>query len=167
MFSKAVSRIAIASAAVSVAGGVLAIPAVAQAGTVGPKQYFHGEVFGVAGSTAQQDVIEVACAGPASTGHPVAGQSVAVHQIFPPATTAGYTGNDGIEIDTKLIYPAEPVAGGIAIATFTNYDDPAPIPTSITVPCGGSGVMSFSPYPNPDGTGVSSKVNITFVSIGA
>lgn len=162
--SEAVSRIAIASAAVAVAGGVLAIPAVAQAGTVGPKQYFYGEVFSVTSSSAR-DVIEVACAG-ALTGHPVAGQSVAVHQIFPPATTLGYTGNDGIEIDTKLIYPAEPVTGGITIATFTNYDDPAPIPTSITVPCSGSAVMSFSPYPNADGTGVSSDVDITFVSTG-
>jgi hypothetical protein len=165
MFSRAVSRIAIASAAVAVAGGVLAVPAVAQAGTVGPKQYFYGEVFAVASSTAH-NVIHVACAGPASTGHPVSGQSVAVHQIFPPTTTAGYTGNFGTEIDTSLAWSQGTITVVTPIATFTSYDDPAPIPTSITVPCSGSGVLNFSPYPDPDGTGRSSDVNVTFVSTG-
>jgi predicted RecA/RadA family phage recombinase len=166
MLNNAVSRIAIASAVVAVAGGVLAIPAVAQAGAVGPKQYFDGEVFGVTSSNAQ-DVIEVACAAAASTGHPVAGQSVAVHQIYPPTTTSpGYTGDFGTEIDTSLLYSRGTISVLIPIATFASYDDPAPIPTSITVPCSGSGVMRFNPYPDPDGTGRSSEVDITFVSIG-
>lgn len=166
MLNNAVSRIAIVSAAVAVVGGVFAIPAVARAGTVGPKQYFHGEVFGVTSSNAP-DVIEVACAGPASTGHPLAGQSVAVHQFYPPTTTTfGYTGYFGTEIDTSLIYSRGTITVSIPIATFTSYDDPAPIPTSITVPCSGTGVMSFNPYPDPDGTGRSSDVTITFVSPG-
>jgi hypothetical protein len=164
MFSRAVSRAAIASAAVAVAGGVLAVPAVAQAGTVGPKQYFYGELFPVASSS--HDVIHVACAGPASTGHPVAGQSVAVHQIFPPTTIVGYTGNFGTEIDTNLVWSRGTITVATPIATFTSYDDPAPIPTSITVPCSGSGVLRFNPYPDPDGTGNSSVVNVTFVSPG-
>jgi hypothetical protein len=167
MFIKAVPRIAIASAAVAVAGGVLALPAAAQAGTVGPKQYFQGEVFGVVASNAQ-DVIEVACASSAAaTGHPLPGQSVAVHQIFPPVTASpGYTGNFGTKIAADLIWSRGTISVLIPIATLTTYDAPAAIPTSITVPCSGSGVMSFSPSPDPDGTGRSASVNITFVSPG-
>jgi hypothetical protein len=168
MFSSTFSRIGISSAAVAalaVVGGVLAIPAVAQAGTVGPKQFFQGEVFGVTSSSAQ-DVIEVACATTtAATGHPLAGQSVAVHQIYPPTSaTPGYTGDFGTEIDTSLIWTRGTLSVSLPIATFTSYDDPAPIPASITVPCSGAGVVSFSPYPDPDGTGRTSNVDITFVS---
>jgi hypothetical protein len=167
MFTSVVPRIAIASAAVAVVGGVLALPAVAQAGSVGPKQYFQGEVFGVVASNAQ-DVIRVACASSAAaTGHPLAGQSVAVHQIYPPVTaTPGYTGDFGTEIAANLIWSRGTISVLIPIATFTSYDAPAPIPTSITVPCSGSGTMSFSPSPDPDGTGRSDSVNITFVSPG-
>lgn len=168
MFRRTASRVAIASAIMLVAGGALATPAMADGGQVGPKQFFDGEVFGLISSTAQ-DVIQVACAGPETTGHPVANQYVAAHQIFPPITTTsyGYTGNSGTEIDVNLIYSI----GTITVvtptfATLTYYDTKAEIPTSLTVPCNGTGVVVFTPSPDPDGSGIASDVDVTFESPG-
>jgi hypothetical protein len=167
MLSRTGSRVAVASAVMLVAGIALATPAMADGGQVGPKQYFDGEVFGLTSASAQ-DVIQVSCAGPATTGHPVAGQYVAAHQFFPPiATTYGYTGNSGAEIDVNLIYSI----GTITVATptfakLTYYDTKSEIPTSLTVPCSGTGVVVFTPSPDPDGSGIASDVNVTFESSG-
>lgn len=166
MFSKTASRITIASATALIAGGALAVPAAAATGPVGPKQYFYGQVLGISSSTTP-DVIEVACAGPATTGHPVAGQFVAVQQVFPPvSTTIGYTGNFGDEIGADLIWSRGTITVVSPIATFTSYGVNEPIPTSITVPCSGPGVMNFTPSPDPDNSGVSSSVKVTFESPG-
>ncbi len=168
MFGRTASRIAIASASAMIAGGALAIPAAAQTGPIGPKQYFYGQVFGVASSTSQQDVIEVACAGPVATGHPFPGQFVAVQQIFPPVTTttAGYTGNFGTEIGADLIWSRGTITVVTPIAKFLSYGVSVQIPTTIEVPCGGGGVMNFAPSPNPDNSGFPSNVNVTFESAG-
>lgn len=165
MFSRTASRIAIASASALIAGGVLAIPAAAQAGPIGPRQFFYGQVFGA--SSAAQGVIEVACAGPATTGHPDPGQFVDVQQVFPPtSTTVGYTGNFGVEIGADLIWSRGTITVVTPIAKFTSYGVAMPIPTSIEVPCSGSGVMSFSPTPDPDNSGISSNVDVSFESPG-
>lgn len=167
MFRRTASRVAIASAVMLIAGGALATPALADGGQVGPKQYFNGELFGLTSSTAH-DVIQVSCAGPETTGHPVAGQYVAAHQFFPPVTTSyGYTGNSGTEIDVNLIYSV----GTITVvtptfATLTYYDTKAEIPTSLTVPCSGTGVLVFTPSPDPDSSGIASDVGVTFQSSG-
>ncbi len=167
MLRKTASRVVIASAVMLIAGGALATPAMADSGQVGPKQYFDGEFFGLTSASAQ-NVIQVTCAGPATTGHPAAGQYVAAHQFFPPvAATYGYTGNSGTEIDVNLIYSI----GTITVvtptfATLTYYDTTAEIPTSLTVPCSGTGVLAFTPSPDPDGSGIASDVDVTFESPG-
>jgi len=162
MFRRLGSRIAIASGLTLAVVGAVGAASPAQATTVGSHQYFVGQVFG---KTAQS-VIEVACAGVATTGHPVPGQTVDVALILPPVTTtAGYTGDQAVEIDTALIFASGPVLEKVPIATFTEYFLKLPIPTSITVPCGGSAVMNFSPYPLDSGT--ASNVNVTFISPGA
>ena len=161
MFRRLGSRIAIASALTLAVIGTLAAASPAQATTVGPKQYFVGQVFG---ATAQS-VIEVSCAGVATSGHPVPGQTVDVLLLLPPVpVTAGYTGDLAVEIDAALIFPTGPVSEKIPIATFTQYALKLPIPTSITVPCSGSAIMNFSPYPLDSGT--PSNVQVTFVSPG-
>lgn len=166
MFSRTAFRVAIASAAALIASGALAIPAAAQTGPVGPKQYFYGQVFGISSSTVK-DVIDVVCAGPANTGHPAAGQFVEVQQVFPPvATTLGYTGNFGAEIDASLIWSRGTITVITPIAKFLSYGVSMPIPTSITVPCSGSGVMNFAPAPNPDNSGIPSNVDVTFEGPG-
>jgi hypothetical protein len=168
MLRRTASRVAMASAVVVVAGVALATPAMADGGQVGPQQFFNGEVFGLSTSVSAQDVIQVTCAGPAATGHPVANQYVAAHQFFPPvATSYGYTGNFGTEIDVNLIYSI----GTITVVTptfakLTYYDTKAEIPTSLTVPCNGTGVVVFTPSPDPDGSGIASDVDVTFESPG-
>lgn len=168
MFKRTASRIAIASAVMLVAGGALATPAMANGGQVGPKQYFYGEFFGLTSTTAS-DVIQVSCAGPETLGHPVAGQYVAAHQIFPPAgTTYGYTGNSGTEIDVNLIYSVGTITVSTpTFATLTYYDTKAEIPTSLTVPCSGAGVLAFTPSTDTDSSGRVSDVDVTFESLGA
>jgi hypothetical protein len=162
MFRKTRARITTASASALIVIGVIAAASPALAVSVGPHQYFTGQVFGAV----KQSVIDVACAGPATTGHPVAGQSVETDLVLPPVTsTTGYTGNLAVEIDTALIYSTGPTLVKIPIATFTQYFVKLPIPTSITVPCTGSGVMTFSPYPLDSGT--PSNVSVTFESPGA
>ena len=166
MLSKTASRMALASVAALIAGGVLAVPAQAQAIPVGPHQYFYGQVFGVA-SSAAQDVIEVVCAGPQATGHPFSGQSVEVQlAVPPPVTSLGYTGNFGTKINADLIWSLGTVTVVTHVATFTSYGVKMPIPTSLTLPCGGKGVMSFAPSPDPDNSGTPSDVSVTFQSPG-
>src|SRR5215471_12568591 len=76
--------------------GLQASPAVA--GPVGHKQYFTGVINGKDGNTTIPITIKMACFGiikTGETGHPMAGQTLAVHQLFPPAAgSLGYTGND-------------------------------------------------------------------------
>jgi hypothetical protein len=167
MFRRTASRIAVASAVALVAGAALALPARADDGPIGPKQYFYGEVFGLSSSTALNS-IEVACASTATTGHPVTGQYVAAHQIYPPATTtAGYTGNDGVEINVNLIYSQGTITVVTPVfATLRYYDQKVEIPTSLTVPCNGTGVLDFTPSPDPDNSGTASGVGVTFESPG-
>jgi len=112
-----------------------------------------------------QPTIGVACTNPtAGTGHPVAGQSVEVQEVLPPSTAAspGYTGNFGVEINASLVYTQAGVVAEAPVATFLDYARAMAIPTSITVPCSGGGVMNFAPSPNPDQSGVPSNVDVTF-----
>lgn len=160
MFRRLSSRIAIGSALAVAAIGTLAAASPASAATVGPNQYFVGQVFG---STAQS-VILVECGPVQATGHPAPGQTVDVLQLLPPvATTAGYTGDLAVEIDAALVFPASSANAPVPIATFTQYSLKLPIPTSILVPCGGTGVMNFSPYPLDSGR--PSNVQVTFTSV--
>jgi hypothetical protein len=130
---------------------VVALPA--QAGTVGPKQYFTGVINGKDGNTTTPIIIEMACAGPirpGQTGHPVAGQTLAVHQLFPPAAgSLGRTGNDS-QIGVFFGAPPPAPAGTRAAAgtpVFTRYDKTKPLPTSLTLPCAGTGTVWFTPIP--------------------
>lgn len=123
----------------------------AQAGSVAPKQYFTGVINGKAGNTTTPITIKMACAGPShpgQTGHPRAGQTLAVHQLFPPASgTLGYTGSDSM---IGVFFTAPPpgvVAARAATTIFTRYDRSRPLPTSLTLPCAGTGTVWFSPIP--------------------
>jgi hypothetical protein len=118
-----------------------------QAGSVGPKQYFTGVINGKDGNTTIPIKIKMACTGAAQTGHPLAGQTLAVHQLFPPASgSLGYTGNDS----NIGVFFAAPPGAPQADATsrmFTRYDSPKSLPTSLTLPCSGTGKVWFSPVP--------------------
>ena len=126
--------------------GLQAVPA--QASHVGPKQYFTGVINGKDGNTTVPIPIKMACAIPNGTGHPVKGQTLAVHQEFPPVTgSLGYTGTDSM---IGVFFNAPPPAGvrlAASAPVFTRYDRPQPLPTSVTLPCSGTGTVYFAPIP--------------------
>jgi hypothetical protein len=160
-------RTAVLAVAVSALCAVPLASAHALGPAIGPNQYFVGSVTGVASSgTAGTPVIGVLCAGPASTGTPVSGQSVQVKLLLPPvSTTAGFTGSLADSIQADLIYTLGTVVVDAPIAKLTAYSTPAPIPTTIKVPCSGRGEMVFNPEPTSH-TAVSSTVEVIFQSTG-
>ena len=143
------------------AGGMTAMAPAALADVtspIGPNQMFHGLVNGVH----DKAQITVVCPGPAfpgQTGHPVSGQTIAVAPGASSSSTGGYTGSAAISI----------IAGFLASATtnmfsFTYYNAPQPIPTSISVPCSGTETIRFTPEPTSS-TARPDDVVVTFVNI--
>jgi hypothetical protein len=128
-----------------IAVGLQAGPA--QAGSVGPKQYFTGVINGKDGNTTTPIPIRMACTGTSQTGHPRPGQTLAVHQLFPPAPgSLGYTGNDS-KIGVFFAAPPGTARAGATSRIFTRYDSPKSLPTSLTLPCSGTAKVWFSPIP--------------------
>ena len=148
--------------AAAAGAAVLAPAAPAAATAVGPNQYFQGLV----GMRTADATIGVLCAGPAAFGHPLPDQTVAVRLVVPPiAADVGYTGLDATSIAAILTWPT-PVSPTppLRIAAFTDYGTAA-IPVDITVPCSGTGTVTF--VPDPDDGGHPATVGVTFVDIGA
>ena len=140
--------LSLAVAAVT-AVGLQAGPALAS--PVGHKQYFTGVINGKDGNTTIPITIRMACFGtikPGEKGHPMKGQTLAVHQLFPPAVgTLGYTGND---LEIGVFFNAPPPAGAEPAATtpvFTRYDRSQPLSTKLNLPCAGTGTVYFTPIP--------------------
>ncbi len=124
---------------------------------IGPNQYFTGVINQTDGNTIVPIPVRMACFGPSTpgeTGHPLGGQTLAVHELYPPiaATTLGRTGNDStIDVFFGAPPPAEVhVLASRAAATtlgFTRYDKRKSLPTSLTLPCSGTGTVWFVPIP--------------------
>jgi hypothetical protein len=143
---------------VVLAGSVFALPAGA-AGKVGPNQFFTGVINGHNGNTTTPIVIMMACFGPVrpgQTGHPMAGQTLAVHELPPSSAGAGsigFTGHDSeIGVFFGVVPPVTPTPvsskpGGTTTPIFTRYDVPQPLSTSLTLPCGGTSTVNFVPIP--------------------
>jgi hypothetical protein len=137
---------------------------------VGPNYYFTATVNGGPTPTSTAvPVIKVVCPGPVvpnETGHPIAGQTVQVNAIFPPysvdVTQLGFTGSAAHEIDAIIGTPT-----GAAVnppIVLKNFFVAVPIPTSLNLPCGGNGVVSFVPIPtSPTARGVA--INVIFENI--
>jgi hypothetical protein len=143
-------------------GGIFAMGGVAEATptttTIGPHQPFVGVVNGKSSNA----TVVVACPGPAGrTGHPVGG-TIAVE---PPSTvsgTTGYTGSRGHSVVARFVLPV-PTATAPPALTFAQYGS-QPIPSSMVVPCSGTGVVVFSPQPTSK-TARSTSVGVTFENI--
>lgn len=136
---------------VIVTTSLLALPAAAL-GKVGPKQYFTGVVNGTDGNTSTPIPIQMACFGPLTpgeTGHPMAGQTLAVHQLFPPASSAGSLGYTGKDSEIEVVFNAPlPVGAARAAAksvVFVRYDKTQRLSTALTLPCSGTATVWFSP----------------------
>lgn len=150
---RGVRRVGAVLVLIVLGGSVTVLPAGA-AVKVGPNQYFTGVINGHEGNTATPIPIQMACFGPVrrgETGHPMAGQTLAVQQLFPPSATAGslgFTGNDR-EIGVFFNGPPPITRNGAATATpiFKRYDLSKPLPTELTLPCEGTGTVYFTPIP--------------------
>jgi hypothetical protein len=149
-------------AAIAVFG--LAVPAgaaVIDPLPISPNQFFSGSVNG----NQTNATIVADCVGVARTGHPAGGQYVEA-QPAPGsgAATIGFTGSLGRSLTVSLVLA--PATAPIPIGTLSGYFIKLPIPTSITIPCGGTGQMVFAPSPTSP-TARSATVSITIISLGA
>ena len=150
---KSVRRVGAALGLMILAGSLMVFPATA-AVRVGPNQFFTGVINGHLGNTTTPIPIRMACFGPVrpgETGHPMSGQTLAVHELFPPTATAGslgFTGNDHeIGVFFNVVPPVAPRGSATRATIFKRYDVSRPLPTSLTLPCGGPGTVYFTPIP--------------------
>lgn len=138
-------------------GGAAA--ATAQVVPIGPNQFFNGKVNGKHTNA----VVYVVCPGPSfsgQTGHPESGQNVSVTQTTP-ATPGGFTGSLANSIVASFV--SSTTAAGIVLK---DYDTPGAIPTSLVLPCAGTGNVTFNPEPTSP-TAKSDVVTVTFINIAA
>lgn len=147
--STMIARISLVAAAaltgeLLVGWSALAQPAVVQGPVpIGPHEPFVGFV----NNASSNAIIRMACFGPIrpfQMGHPFSGQTVEV-RLSPNLSGPGFTGN-AHRIAAVASYPtpsATPAA--TVLATFQNYFVPAPISTALSLPCGGSGSVTFAP----------------------
>lgn len=147
----------------------VALPASAGAATqgkVGPRQYFDGLVNGSIG-VGSPAIVKVVCPGPESrSGHPLAGQSVEVTEPKAILSTSGYTGKDATSIRAFFGAPP-PAAKGPGQVIFTKYGVAKPIPTSLSLPCAGTGHVTFVPLPQSPPTSRTATVAIRYVNVAA
>ncbi len=154
------AAVAATTLVVASAGATISAP-----GRIGPNQAFIGLVNGKSGAFGHAR-IRVACPGPVSAGettHPLAHQPLEVTRPASIATTTGNTGAHGTSITAFMGIP--PTAATSGLATFKFYGVKKPIPTTINVPCSGSGFVTFVPFPRAPGTAKSFVVPVDFVNI--
>jgi hypothetical protein len=139
-----------------IGGMAAATPA---ATSIGPHQHFVGLV----NETSTKATVIVACPGPVrrgQMGHPVGG-TIAVEPPSTIAGTSGYTGSHGRSVVATFVVPV-PVTTTSAV-TFTRYGSQA-IPSTLLLPCSGSGTVVFAPAPTSK-TAQSASVGVTFENI--
>ncbi|NUS18122.1 MAG: hypothetical protein HOY69_43100 [Streptomyces sp.] len=161
-------RILGAAAAVAVLGGTAGMSSAAAADVsplpIQPHQTFVGQVNGVTIDA----VVKVGCFGPVtstSTGHPMAGQTVSVQLvsgIVPDKATVGYTGESA---DHVLVAFGNP-ASAAPTTEIKAYGLQVAIPTTLDLPCFGTGTVGFIPAPT-SATAQTATVDVTYVSVGA
>ena len=149
MISKLLRRTAPISAVAALALAAAPVATADVVTPIGPNTYFTAQVNGPA-STANTSVIKVVCPGPATpgqTGHPVSGQTVEALSVLPPSpvpSTLGYTGSTAHQIDVLF----SPASSGTAPAVVLKaFFAPTAVPTTLLLPCSGSGVVDFVPEP--------------------
>ena len=146
-----------AAGTIAAVAGTTAVSASASPGRlVGPNQLFAGFVNGTHFSA----TVRMACFGPVrpgQTGHPLAGQTFAVEpEVDVPG---GNTGSSANRIVAFFAPVPTPVVSGVILR---RYGVPAPIPTTLTLPCAGHGVAEFAPQP-ATGHARPDTVPVTFV----
>lgn len=135
--------------------GLSAGPAASATTRIGPNQLFYGSV----NHHRPTATINMACFGavrPGETGHPLAGQTISVApsvDIVPD----GFTGSKADRIEVVVATPASTINPRLVFFHFGTR----PLPTSLTLPCSGRGVVSFVPLPSSP-TARADSVRVTF-----
>ena len=133
--------IAVAVGALAVAPSVAGALPVQDPVVIGPHESFVGAVNGATAN----GVINMACFGPirpGQLGHPMSGQTSEVE--LSNVAGAGFTGNAN-RIEAFVTF-ASPTAGAVPVlGTYNSYFVPEPISTSLLLPCGGTGRVTFMP----------------------
>ncbi|HEY7946922.1 MAG TPA: hypothetical protein VID75_04555 [Acidimicrobiales bacterium] len=138
--------------------GALVNGPVAGAGASTPietNQLFVGLVNG----KQSKATIDVLCPGPSTTGHALANQTVAVSRAPSTAASTGFTGSRGRSVVAVFGGPA--ANASVSFATYGSR----PIPTSLILPCAGTGTVVFSPHPTSK-TARNSTVPVTYLNLG-
>jgi len=121
---------------------------------IAPHQHFAGLVNG----HHERAELYVACSGPVRPGrttHPLQNQTLAV---APVASDGGFTGEAATRVVARFLDdPSVKVV-------FTSYNTTQPVPTAITVPCEGKGVVRFAPRPRSS-TSKPDDVPVSFVNL--
>jgi hypothetical protein len=151
-FVAAASAVLVAATAAPATAGGVVDPA-----PIGPHNYFIGQVNNMTGPA----TIQMACFGPVvpgQTGHPLAGQTVKVLPVTPPTSSiVGYTGTAATSIVVTFTTPA---STGTPIVLH-DWAVSAPIPTTLVLPCSGTGQATFTPVPTSP-TARPATVTVTF-----
>lgn len=161
-----------ALAALALAGLSCAPSASADAGTppspVTPNTYFSGVVNPGRAFPGGVPAIYVLCPGPITageTGHPASGQYVEAQRLLPPgASTVGFTGTAATQID--VVFSGATYVAANPPVVIDDFDLLVPVPTTLNLPCGGSGTASFVPMPTSP-TANSATVQIDYTDIAA
>ena len=95
----------------------------------------------------------------------MAGQSVEVFRPEVIVTHEGFTGPNGHSISVFFNGPPpSPTAAAAGNVTFTRYGVSKRIPTSLVLPCSGTGNVYFIPFPKtPIGPATDAVVPVTYV----
>jgi hypothetical protein len=135
---------------------------------VGPNQYFSASIKGQLG-VGSPATIHMACFGPlrpGQTGHPMAGQTAEVFRPEVIVSHLGFTGPDATSISAffNAPPPSPAAASATGAVTFTRYAVPKKIPTSLVLPCAGTGNVYFVPFPgSPIGAATDAVLPVTYV----
>ena len=156
-------RATVTAVAVAVLAATCAAQLPASGASIKAHQHFVGRVNG------QPSVatVHTVCAGPATAGRVgsiASGQTVSVRHV---STGKGYTGYFSTIYAWFVQNASE---NGHKAATITAYRTKVAIPTSVRVPCEGTGRMEFSscPYLAPCAYGwVPTYVKVQYVNIAA
>jgi len=114
-----------------------AVPAQATTPPIGPNQHY----LGLVNNKHVGAVIYVICPGPPGgnrTGPPAGNQTVKVVRV---TSGGGYTGSSAHEIW------AEFDKDSLHLVAFTSYNTAKAIPTSLQLPCSGTGTVRFTTCP--------------------
>jgi hypothetical protein len=88
-------------------------------------------------------------------------------EVGPAASTAasiGYTGDDATSI-SAFFGPPPPAATASGQVSFRKYGVPKAIPTSLSLPCQGTGEVTFLPFPEDPPTSRSASVPVQYANV--